>query len=103
LTPENINKRRAANEGGVVVGGRGIATKNDVEKVDLLREIYDKLQSLPSSPGSSPEARKIFEFTRLAENEFKKEVARAPKELRLKLQHFEILEMNLEEFAKMGR
>lgn len=103
LTPENIDKRRMANDGGVVVGGRGIATKNDVDKVEILREIYDKLQRLPSSRGTSPNARKIFEFTRIAETEFKREVERAPKELRLKLQHFEIKEMNIEEFAKMGR
>jgi hypothetical protein len=45
----------------------------------------------------------VFDFTRVAETEFKREVERAPRELRLKLQHFEIKEMDIEEFAKMGR
>lgn len=102
LTPANIEKRRLANDGGVVVGGRGIATRNDVAKVDVLRDIYDKIQSLPSSPGTSPGSRNVFEFVRLAENEFKREVERAPRELRLILQNFKIVEMNIENFAKLG-
>lgn len=103
ITPDNIEKRRVIEDGGVVVGSRGIATKNDLSKVDLLREIYERIQSLPSSPGNSPGSKGVEAFVRSAENEFKKEVERAPRELRLLLQRFHIEEMTLEEFAKMGR